>query len=562
MKKTFRIISVLLTLIVCVSTFNTYFELRSEALDSLDMADAAPPRVLWKDVLAGVISLEDYYSQLRESPDNALSGQDSDSQIMSAQTVEDGTYYLNNKLCGKYIYYNSLSLSNPDPVVESGLICDIGTGIKWLIQSVDGGKVIKLSSDPTKYLAVSSNAGISFVEIVTIGNDALHNPIPDRCKWEFSVASGGGCLVKSVYNSKYLYTNGVDLFTSENLGTPKTDEYYARVWRVADSSYYGNTSSHYLREFTNLSYIENVEGDINEHKPVTLNLYYNEIWCEVKDFNYYINNKDVVTLDSKDLILKLYGGTKINAIHKVTGIVKTFYVIVGFSANVNSTPLADTIIEGLNEPHDVWPAGPDSRYYTYDTVTRGEELRNIYERTLLTITGGAMVGYPEAASMLSHFLDNKGEKYTVEMKRMLSEWDTAKTGRIKHMNYVMQAVEASAETSYKTIRTINAIGYDVLNEPTNWGRAVGSYYVSIECTYKKTSSNTYTMNVVYELHDVYNWNKDDKSMGKLPVSPRDMWELHHGGVAKNYEVYGKNTFTVTWTQGKTFENGATISNET
>ena len=51
-------------------------------------------------------------------------------------------------------------------------------------------------------------------------------------------------------------------------------------------------------------------------------------------------------------------------------------------------------------------------------------------------------------------------------------------------------------------------------------------------------------------------------MGNLPVSPRDMWELHHGGCAKNYEVFGQNTFTLTWESGQTFENGSEISDET
>lgn len=48
----------------------------------------------------------------------------------------------------------------------------------------------------------------------------------------------------------------------------------------------------------------------------------------------------------------------------------------------------------------------------------------------------------------------------------------------------------------------------------------------------------------------------------LEVSPRDMWELHHGGFAKNYEVYGRNTFTINWTQGERLGEGAVLSNET
>lgn len=78
----------------------------------------------------------------------------------------------------------------------------------------------------------------------------------------------------------------------------------------------------------------------------------------------------------------------------------------------------------------------------------------------------------------------------------------------------------------------------------------------------KTSATSYTMQITYELHDVYDWDRTITSMGNLPVSPRDMWELHHGGMAKNYEVYGKNTFTLSWTKGQTFGEGAVLSNET
>lgn len=63
------------------------------------------------------------------------------------------------------------------------------------------------------------------------------------------------------------------------------------------------------------------------------------------------------------------------------------------------------------------------------------------------------------------------------------------------------------------------------------------------------------------MHDVYDWDKNITEMGDLPVAPAELWELHHGGMAKNYEVYGVNTFTVTWQTGQRFNNGVVISNE-
>ena len=256
-----------------------------------------------------------------------------------------------------------------------------------------------------------------------------------------------------------------------------------------------------------------------------------------------------------------YGGTKVEATHKVTGRVKTFYIIVGFSTTITSTPLSDNIINGLNQPYNVWPASEESRYYNYLAIFRMDSLMDIIDMAMLTLAGGEFIDNDDAADMLRHYLNNTGSCYTVEMKRMLNEWDTAREFRERDMNFVMKAVEASATYSNKTFRTITSFGCSV-GEGTNWGRAVGSYMTSVVCTYKKTSSTSYTMQIVYELHDVYDFDREITSMGHLPVSPSDMWELHHGGLAKNYEVVGTNTFTLTWTEGQTFGEGAIMSNET
>ena len=46
--------------------------------------------------------------------------------------------------------------------------------------------------------------------------------------------------------------------------------------------------------------------------------------------------------------------------------------------------------------------------------------------------------------------------------------------------------------------------------------------------------------------------------GNIPVSPAEMWKLHHGGYARNYEVYGSITYTISWTAGQTIGNGITL----
>lgn len=50
-------------------------------------------------------------------------------------------------------------------------------------------------------------------------------------------------------------------------------------------------------------------------------------------------------------------------------------------------------------------------------------------------------------------------------------------------------------------------------------------------------------------------------MGFMPVSPSEMWELHHGGLGKNFEVVVVNTIRITWTKGQRLSSGASITDD-
>ena len=466
--------------------------------------------------------------------------------------LESDTYYLNNRGTGKYLNLNASRAVNG----VSGLLSSLGNQIQWQIQQVQGYYVIRSVAEPTKYLSGSAYPSNDAVSVTTVNNST----IPDTCLWVITAASPDGCLIRNVASAKLLYSTGTGLSSSNSTGAYGGERYETFVWRMASISYYGNTSASPMRELSASTAISNIEGSKDASVNINVNPYYDELWASPSDFTYSFDKAGVATYLNGQMNLLQYGGTKVQATHKVTGRGKTFYILVGFSTTVTATPLADHIVAGLNQPYDVWPASEESDYYAWPALVRAEALKDIHERALMTIVGGALLQNPDAASMLTHFLNNKGTRYDVEMKQMLSEWDTARNFRERDMNYVMQAVEASATYSNKTIRTISSIGCTV-SEGTNWGRAVGSYTTSIVCTYKKTSSTSYVMQVTYELHDVYDWDRTITSMGNLPVSPREMWELHHAGLAKNYEVFGQNTFTLTWTQGQTFGEGAVISNE-
>lgn len=96
-------------------------------------------------------------------------------------------------------------------------------------------------------------------------------------------------------------------------------------------------------------------------------------------------------------------------------------------------------------------------------------------------------------------------------------------------------------------------------DSSDWGFSIGKYSTSIKCTVEKMSDNYYSATIYYYLYDLYDWEKEVVDMGKnFPVSPREMWELHHGGCAKVYTVEGVNRLSVKWKTGEKLGNGASV----
>lgn len=235
------------------------------------------------------------------------------SQIV--QTFPDGMYYINGKYSGDYIRYTSSSV-----LPESGLLSSLGNTIKWQINKVDGKYVIRSASDKTKYLAVSTTSSNHTVEVVTVSNAS----IPLRCKWDITISSDNACLIKSVFNNKYLYTYGTTLYTSSTLGSPNTSQYVSRGWRIVSVSSYGNSSSYSFRELsTSGNYIEDLGINLDESKQFTINLKYsNTLWTDASDFTYYLtaDTSNYVTIRALtgEIAGTNIGIAECTATHKVT----------------------------------------------------------------------------------------------------------------------------------------------------------------------------------------------------------------------------------------------------
>ena len=244
-----------------------------------------------------------------------------------SQLFDDGTYYINGEYSGDYLKYGSDSVS-----ALSGLLANLGNSSKWNIHCIDSQNniyTISSYSNSTKYLAVPSSTTSSSVEIVTVSSGST---IPDRCKWNLSISAHGGCLVKSTYNSRYLYSYGTTLSTSLTTGTNGTIEYNTRVWRIPEVSYITGREldSNFSIKTCYMFSGETVSVRVNKSPS-------NAIWSNPTDFSYSGYSTASVTYSA--LTGKFTAGsstqlysTIVTATHKVTNRTKTFTLVINPNA--------------------------------------------------------------------------------------------------------------------------------------------------------------------------------------------------------------------------------------
>ncbi len=236
----------------------------------------------------------------------------------TSNILSNGTYYMNNRYCGDYLRYASSNAT-----ATSGLISNLGNSIRWELKAVTGGYVIRSKSDTTKYLGVPADTSSNSVTIVNI-SDAT---IPKRCIWSISLASGGGCLVKNTYNSKYLYSWGNSIKTSSVVGTNGTPTYDSRVWRTVSTAYYGNLASYSTRELASGFNVTSENIDVGEKiVPKIIPAFSNALWISKDDFTYSTTYNGKVSISGSTIKGLTAGGITITATHKVTGLSKTFSV--------------------------------------------------------------------------------------------------------------------------------------------------------------------------------------------------------------------------------------------
>lgn len=235
--------------------------------------------------------------------------------LTGTHLAADDTYYLNNQNCGDYLRYTSSGAT-----ATSGLISSLGDSIRWEIRAVSGGYIIRSKSDTTKYLGVPTTTGSSSVSVVTVSETA----VPDRCIWKIQISSVGGCLVKSAYNSRYLYSSGDAVSTVSGTGTAGTETYNRRVWRIISQSDLVN------KEMTSDSIFNTLVIGVGETGTPTITPDpLTAIWIECDDFTYVWQIATYVTVSRGIFTGHSSGVTTIIATHKITNQKFVFFCCCG-----------------------------------------------------------------------------------------------------------------------------------------------------------------------------------------------------------------------------------------
>ena len=278
--------------------------------------------------------------------------------------------------------------------------------------------------------------------------------------------------------------------------------------------------------------------------------------------NSYNRDESILTiLNAGTYYIKVYSYNNVASTNYKLEVFSDGPVVYGnFSRAVQTPAIPPDVTASLSKiekEYCVWPAGIISTYYTYTGEQRMQALNSIRENAYLTVAGGWLTSHGTAAEYLLHFLDNNGEQKNILVNDLIVEDNAAKAARNLQINSALEAAEYLAQEG-EVITFCSIIHHSVIPSTMDWHYSVGECSAQIKCRVSK-AGDRYNATITYYVYDVYDWNPADTSMGNLPVSPRNMWELQYGGLAKGYYSTGSYTYSVTWTRGQRIGSGASIS---
>lgn len=215
----------------------------------------------------------------------------------------------------------------------------------------------------------------------------------------------------------------------------------------------------------------------------------------------------------------------------------------GFSSAITKVGKSDDRMKQMAWSNTIYGKGALSSY-------TDDNIRSIKRKAKL-VAFGLAIEYPNAKGFFSHFLDNNGEDYIIDMESFLEDENALYT-RNAELNRALRACEKLAVVGEK----INVYQEEELvhhNLQGDWKMALGSYFTSIEVINLTVTENTYSATFIYKVTDFYNWdeNKTENFIDGFDLSQKDFAQLHREGTAKHFLSKGEISYTVSWTEGQT-----------
>ena len=234
-----------------------------------------------------------------------------------------------------------------------------------------------------------------------------------------------------------------------------------------------------------------------------------------------------------------------------------------FSCSLSSTPIHSDRAKAWatsEADYNRWPATSKSTFYNQSEIKRRTDLAVIKTTAQMQTAAAQWTVFPNGGQLLQHYLNGSGTEMGIVFKKVNNGWAYAKTQRKKWVNEALAAAEEMAVLN-KTItfwskqEDQNKVPQGEIND---YVLAINSFYSHIKCQVTKTGNSTYQATIYYYIDDIYDWDTLEEEKVGL-ISQRDLWELHHGGSAKAFKLYGVNKLTISWSQGQRYDTGATIT---
>ena len=165
----------------------------------------------------------------------------------------------------------------------------------------------------------------------------------------------------------------------------------------------------------------------------------------------------------------------------------------------------------------------------------------------------AFRSWPNARAHLAHCLDNTGTDYTIDLEGLLRDSRQARDLFKDELRQAQAFVERLPEGEWNI--TSGAVSTQYVTDSKDWYYAVGGYSAwekgraKVKCLPDGTKE--LHLDFEYKFRDRYNWDKGKQvTILGITVTDECMGRLHRAGVAKEFDMFGSVSRSITWRCGQ------------